>query len=264
MIQAVVFDLDDTLLWDKKSVKEAFKATCLMAEATYNVDPEKLEEVVRDEAKQLYATYETYEFTKNIGINPFEGLWGDFWDDEHHEQFQKMKEIVPTYRKEAWIRGLKRLGIEDEAFGEKLAEQFPIERKKNPFLYEESLRVLEQLKGEYKLFLLTNGSPNLQNNKLEMTPELAPYFDDIIISGAYGRGKPDPSIFEHTLDKMGISKDEAIMVGDNLNTDILGATRVGMKSVWINRENKEKIEVEPDYEITHLEELFSVLDSLNK
>jgi len=264
MIKAVVFDLDDTLLWDKKSVKEAFKATCKMAEATYDVDPEKLEEVVREEAKQLYATYETYEFTKNIGINPFEGLWGDFVDDDHHEQFQKMKEIVPIYRKEAWKRGLKRLGVEDEVFGEKLAEHFPIERKKNPFLYEESLRVLEELQGEYKLFLLTNGSPNLQNNKLDMTPELAPYFDDIIISGAFGKGKPDPSIFEHALERMGISKNQAIMVGDNLNTDILGATRVGIKSVWINRENKEKVEVEPDYEIEHLEELFPILDSLIK
>jgi len=263
MIQAVLFDLDDTLLWDNKSVKEAFRATCKIAEEKYGVDPEKLEEAVREEARELYSNYETYEFTKTIGINPFEGLWGDF-HDEHHEQFQKMKEIVPGYRKEAWRRGLNRLGVADEAFSEELAEQFPVERQKHPYLYEESLRVLDGLKDDNRLVLLTNGSPYLQNKKLEMTPELVPHFDEIVISGAFGRGKPDPSIFEHTLEKLGIQKEHAVMVGDNLNTDILGATRVGIKAVWINREDKERSEIVPDYEIQHLEELYPILEALNK
>ncbi len=57
-------------------------------------------------------------------------------------------------------------------------------------------------------------------------------------------------------------KDEVLMVGDNLMTDILGASRVGIKSVWINRHDKERNEVIPTYEITHLEELFPILGSL--
>ena len=91
-----------------------------------------------------------------------------------------------------------------------------------------------------------------------------PYFDEIVISGAFGRGKPDPTIFEHALERMGLNKDEAIMVGDNLMTDILGASRAGIKSVWINRHDKERNEVVPDYEITHLEELYPILEELNK
>jgi putative hydrolase of the HAD superfamily len=262
MIKAVFFDLDDTLLWDQKSVKEAFVATCKIAQNKYDIDPEKLEEVVRKEASELYASYETYEFTKLIGINPFEGLWGDFLDDD--DNFRKMKKIAPTYRKEAWTRGLKVLGIDNAEFGYELAERFPAERRKNPFVYEESLNVLSELKGKYKLLLLTNGSPDLQNTKLEITPELVPYFDHIIISGSFGRGKPDPAIFEHALTKMSIDKDMAIMVGDNLMTDILGASRVGMKSVWINRQDKERRDVVPDFEIKHLEELFPILESLKK
>ena len=253
MIKAVFFDLDDTLLWDKKSVKEAFVATCTYASQKRNVDVEKLEEAVREKARELYSSYETYEFTQMIGINPFEGLWGNFLDDD--DNFRKMKDIVPAYRKEAWTQGLKELGIDDEAFGAELAERFPLERRKHPFVYEESFRALDKLKENYRLLLLTNGSPDLQNTKLEITPEIAPYFDEIIISGAFGRGKPDPTIFEHALEKMGLEKDDAIMVGDNLMTDILGASRIGMKSVWINRENKERNEVSPTYEITHLEEL---------
>jgi putative hydrolase of the HAD superfamily len=261
MIKAIFFDLDDTLLWDQKSVKEAFAATCRAAAEKYDVDVEELEEAVRAEARELYSSYETYEFTQMIGINPFEGLWGNFLDEE--ENFRKMKDIVPAYRREAWTRGLKAFGIDDPEFGAELAERFPAERRSSPFVYDETFAVLDELKGKYQLLLLTNGSPDLQNTKLDITPELVPYFDHIVISGAFGRGKPDPSIFEHALALMSLNKDEVLMVGDNLMTDILGASRAGIQSVWINRHDKERNEVIPTYEITHLEELYPILSRMN-
>ena len=49
-----------------------------------------------------------------IGINPFEGLWGNFLDET--DDFRQLKEIVPNYRKEAWKNGLSVCGIEDEEF----------------------------------------------------------------------------------------------------------------------------------------------------
>jgi putative hydrolase of the HAD superfamily len=261
LLKAIIFDLDDTLLWDKKSVATAFSETTKYAAEIHDLDPVELEEAVRTEARELYATYETYEFTKMIGINPFEGLWGTF--DDEGDFFQKMKGIVPTYRREAWTLGLKRIGIEDEKLGMELAERFPEERKKHPFIYEETFEVLDKLKEHYKLILLTNGSPSLQNLKLEITPEITPYFSQIIISGAFGRGKPDPSIFEHVLTKCEVSAVEAIMVGDNLMTDILGASRVGIPSVLINRENMEpREEVKPTYEIKNLRDLFPLIETM--
>ncbi len=47
----------------------------------HDLDPAELEEAVRLEARKLYETYDTYEFTQMIGINPFEGLWGTFEDE---------------------------------------------------------------------------------------------------------------------------------------------------------------------------------------
>jgi putative hydrolase of the HAD superfamily len=262
MIKAVFFDLDDTLLWDQKSIKAAFAATCKYAQDRYGIDPNQLEEAVREAARNLYSSYETYEFTKMIGINPFEGLWGNFLDDS--EEFKKMKEIVPGYRKDAWTIGLKKMGVDDQQFGFELGERFPQERRNLPFVYEDTFETLEALKGKYKLLLLTNGSPDLQNTKLTITPELVSYFDQIVISGDFGRGKPDPSLFEHALSLMSISKEEAMMVGDNLMTDILGASQAGMKSVWINRHNKERNEVIPTFEIKRLSEIFGILEKLNK
>ncbi|MFT8320449.1 MAG: HAD family hydrolase [Bacillus sp. (in: firmicutes)] len=260
MIKAIFFDLDDTLLWDKKSVKEAFVKTCKLAEEKYGVAVEKIEEAVRKEARSLYESYETYSFTQMIGINPFEGLWGEFLDD--HDSFRKMKEIVPLYRKEAWTNGLAAVGIDDKELGEILAEAFPQFRKESPFVYEETFAVLDQLKDKYKLVLITNGSPHLQNTKLTITPEIAPYFDEIVISGAFGKGKPDPSIFDHALSLVQLDKEDVLMVGDNLMTDILGATRAGIKSVWINRENASHTDVVPTYEITNLHDLFEVVKSI--
>lgn len=261
MIKGIFFDLDDTLLWDKKSVQTAFEATCRFAADKYAIDPAELEKAVRQEAAALYASYETYDFTKMIGINPFEGLWGEF--NDAGEQFQKMKQLAPEYRKESWTNGLKRLGIEDEQLGNQLAELFPEERKKHPFIYEETFEVLEQVKDKYQLVLLTNGSPGLQNIKLEITPEIAPYFDHIVISGDFGKGKPDPAIFQYALKKSSLNPNEVLMVGDNLLTDILGASRTGIRSVWINREDKQPIEnINPTYQISRLDQLLSLLEEV--
>jgi putative hydrolase of the HAD superfamily len=111
MIKAIIFDLDDTLLWDQKSIKEAFVATCKIAEERYGIEANQLEEAVREAARNLYSSYEFYPFTQMIGINPFEGLWGDFLDD--HDDFKKMKEVVPAYRKDAWTTGLRAMGVDD-------------------------------------------------------------------------------------------------------------------------------------------------------
>ncbi|MFF2479459.1 HAD family hydrolase [Paenibacillus sp. NPDC058071] len=259
--QAVLFDLDDTLLWDDRSVQESFDATCEAGAAATGVDAKQLEKAVRREARALYESYETFAFTKMIGINPFEGLWANFREGEQQE-FRKLEQLAPGYRKEAWTRGLRALGVEDEVLGAKLAEQFPAERRKRPLVYEETFRVLDALKGKYKLLLLTNGSPDLQREKLAGVPQLAPYFDHIIISGEFGEGKPAASIFRHALERLGIEPDHGIMVGDKLTTDILGANTIGMTSVWVNRHGSVRNdEIVPSHEITHLGELLTILES---
>jgi putative hydrolase of the HAD superfamily len=261
MLKAIIFDLDDTLLWDNKSIKTAFEKTCQYAEQASGADCTKLEDAVRLEASTLYSSYETYPFTKMIGINPFEGLWGTF--DDEGEDFQKMKSLAPAYQRQAWTLGLQRIGINNPSLGGQLGAYFIEARKSSPFVYEETYRVLDRLKPQYQLLLLTNGSPQLQNTKLEITPEIAPYFDHIVISGAFGKGKPDPEIFHHALSKFGLTADEVLMVGDNLLTDIIGAEQAGIRSVWINREEKAPhATIIPTYEIQHLEELFPILNKL--
>ena len=101
---------------------------------------------------------------------------------------------------------LKSVGIDDAAYGEYLAEFFAAERRQRPYVYDETFAVLDKLKGVYELLLLTNGDPSLQKEKLAGVPELAPYFNEIVISGAFGKGKPDASIFEHCLGLLNLKK----------------------------------------------------------
>ncbi|MFF2911235.1 HAD family hydrolase [Paenibacillus sp. NPDC057934] len=259
-ITAVLFDLDDTLLWDERSVEESFLSACEGAGDA--VDPHELEAAVRREARGLYESYETFSFTKMIGINPFEALWANFSAGEQPE-FRQLEQLAPVYRKESWRRGLASLGVDDEVLAETLAAKFASERRSRPYMYEETLQVLEQLRGQVKLLLLTNGCPALQQEKLDGVPELIPYFDHIVISGSFGKGKPDASIFEHALGLLDIAPEQGVMVGDKLTTDILGGLSAGITTVWINRTGKDKDPaITPNYEIGHLTELLPLVQTL--
>ncbi|AOZ91121.1 HAD family hydrolase [Paenibacillus crassostreae] len=260
-INAVFFDLDDTLLWDDRSVLEAFESTCKRAAEVTGVDHVQLEAAVRGEARSLYESYETYPFTTKIGINPFEGLWANFTAGEQPE-FRQLEQIVKGYRKDAWHRGLEKMGVNDSDLAFELSEHFASKRRALPYIYEETFQILKELQGNVKLLLLTNGCPALQQEKLDGVPELAPYFDKIVISGSFGIGKPDVSIFNHALSLLDVTNDQVLMVGDKLTTDIRGGLAAGIKTVWINRTNKPADpNIIPDFEIQHLSQLHDIIAS---
>lgn len=262
MKKMVLFDLDDTLLWDKKSVQDAFALTCQLAEKEAEVSLEDLEKNVRHRARELYASYPTFAYTQKIGINPFEGLWATF--DDSGEEFQRLKEMAPVYQETAWRSGLEDTGVNNPELAEKLAKAFRDYRIESPHLFEDTLNVLAELEKDYRLALVTNGSPSLQNLKLEISPELSPYFEKVFISGDIGTGKPDSEIFNYVLKALDIKAEEAVMVGDNLNTDIIGANRIGIDSVWLNRFDAENNSaIEPSYEIKSLKELKNILQPDN-
>jgi putative hydrolase of the HAD superfamily len=62
------------------------------------------------------------------------------------------------------------------------------------------------------------------------------YFDPILSSAGFGRTKPHPSIFTQVLTTWGIPAPAAVMVGDTLGADILGAASVGMRSILVDIE----------------------------
>lgn len=80
----------------------------------------------------------------------------------------------------------------------------------------------------------------VSNNLIEETRdklafcELASLVDVVVVSGDEGISKPDPRIFQITLDRLGVTAPEAVMVGDSWAADITGASRAGIRAVWFN------------------------------
>jgi HAD superfamily hydrolase (TIGR01549 family) len=93
--------------------------------------------------------------------------------------------------------------------------------------------------------------------KLKQANAMA-YFDAIAISSDVGFIKPHPEIFRYALSQVGLRADEVVFVGDTYRQDILGAKRVGMKTIWLNIRGESRTiaaDDPPDEEIESLPEL---------
>ncbi len=94
-------------------------------------------------------------------------------------------------------------------------------------------------------------------------------FDAFAISTEVGCLKPDPRMFQKALDDLEIAKkdyERVIMVGNNLERDIVGANKMGLITVWSNwndndhyKKIPENVDEHPDYEIGTLPELIDLL-----
>lgn len=233
-MKAVLFDLDDTLVVDDAATEAAFLSTCSHAEARYGLDPQALTASVRQHARRLWQEAPTITYCRAIGISSSEGLRARFTGDGPH--LAALRAWAPTYRRTSWARALAGFGIADEAFCEQLGATFTAERGVRHELFPDVAPVLSRLRRTHRLALVTNGSPDLQREKLAAT-QLARCFDAIVVSGEVDAGKPDRRPFALALASLGVRPQEAVMVGDSLERDVLGAQRAGLKGLWLNRTN---------------------------
>lgn len=125
---------------------------------------------------------------------------------------------------------------------------------------EGAVNLLDALKGKIKMGIITNGFTELQQARLERTG-LKNHFDLVVISEQIGIAKPHPGIFEHALALMGQpARDRVLMVGDTLETDILGGFNAGLDTCWLNKDNKSLVEnILFKFEVSSLTELKNLL-----
>lgn len=117
--------------------------------------------------------------------------------------------------------------------------------------------VLDFLKEKFEIHIITNGFKEIQTRKMA-SALLSPFFTEVITSESAGYRKPDPRVFEYALDKAGASKQESIMIGDNLIADIGGARNAGIDQAFYNPDRKTYQE-EVTYEIQSLGQLMELL-----
>lgn len=130
-------------------------------------------------------------------------------------------------------------------------------------LFDDAIETLEALRERgYRVGCVTNrpfSGPAFHEEVAELG--LTPHFEVMSISCDLGYMKPHPEIFRHALGGLGVTAEEAMMVGDSLRADVAGAQALGMTAVW-RRHNAIDEEIDdgivPDFEINHLNELLAL------
>lgn len=106
---------------------------------------------------------------------------------------------------------------------------------------------------DLKLGIITNGRVLIQGRKIDGLG-IRPFLDCVVISEAAGVSKPDPRIFARALGELNSSPSAAVFVGDNPDTDVIGAKRSGLVAVW-KRDTFWNEPPEADFVIDELAEL---------
>lgn len=222
-------DLDDTL-WDiHKNSKEC------------------LEEIYNDYGYTKY--YKTFDDYYNVYMPSNHHLWSLY----RHGKISKDKLIV-----ERFLAPIREFGIDDADYAKQLSEDFLERTTLKTRLIDGAMELLNYLKPNYTMHILSNGFKEVQYKKLKNSG-LKPYFERVILSDELGVHKPHVDFFTHALKQTNANRSETIMIGDSWDADIVGAYNSNIDQVWLNPEGHQPEGFTPTYTIKTLNELKEIL-----
>lgn len=225
--KTLLFDLDDTLL--DFGANEADSLSKLFQQHGY-VFSEELFQVYNSVNNQLWADYEN-------GIVAL----ADVLNTRFSETMLKLGKTVDGVDWENNYRELLSNGCQ---------------------LVEGALELCQSLSISHRLFVITNGVTKTQINRLKQSG-LYDYFEDVFDSQSIGAQKPSKEFFNYVMSHIkDFNANEALVIGDSINTDIKGGLLSGIDTCWINSKlQKCPDEIQSTYTITSLAELYSILQN---
>jgi putative hydrolase of the HAD superfamily len=257
--RVLLFDLDNTLLFEDEVTHRSVRAAC--ERALTRADPAELSAALARIADEQWRAAPTFAYAEEMGLWWGEGLWGDFRGGG--DDLRTVRELAPRFRREVWRDSLAASGVDDDRLAAELSDAYRVARRAGELVDPEATAVLDDLSRDHRLALVTNGAPDVQGEKI-VRADLGRYFSPIIISAEVGVGKPDPRIFRIALDAIDATADGAVMIGDSVPRDIAGARNAGVRSIWIDRGHawSRAEEPVPDARIRALREIRAVLAAM--
>ncbi len=222
----ILFDLDNTLLNYKQAEIEAIEE--MRQWLNIDVNP------------ALY--HETYKRINNQ-------LWTDFENGLVDLKTLKSKRFRDMAKHFVYKCDAEECGNKYQEFLSKKA--FPVDG-----MYE----ILDKLHDKATLAIVSNGLAKVQYNRINLA-KLDKYFPHVFLSEEIDAMKPERTYFEKVFDALDWKEHhKAIIIGDNLNSDIKGGKNFGIKTCWVNLFDKEnKSDIVPDYVVNSLYELDDIL-----
>lgn len=212
----------------------------------------------RNVTESLSELYQIYEL-RELGIPTFEKFFEAFhavnfqlWDWYNVGKIDKY-----NLRKERFPRIFTHAGGRANAIPREFEEDFMHRTSSKSHVFPYSKEILTYLQEKYRIHVITNGFNESQAKKMKSSG-LDVFFELVVTSETTGHKKPDPRIFHYALDQLQTHPKQCLMIGDNPNSDILGAQRAEIDQVLFNPEGK-KYELQATYEIRHLKELEELL-----
>ena len=146
---------------------------------------------------------------------------------------------------------------------EEVCRRYEEQLARGCFFVPGARELLEALHTRYALYLATNGTPEVQNSRIERAG-IARYFRKIFISEQLGAYKPSPAFFRACFGAIpDFDPAEALMVGDSLTSDIRGARNAGLRSCWYDPHHlPPRPDIPADYTIHALAELPPLLERI--
>ena len=208
-MNALLFDLDDTLLDYSGGVDESWRQACVTCCVPMGLDVETLMKTLAETRQR-------------------------FWSDPSRHRQERVNML------RAWQRiagqALASLGVARDGLDAAMAREYAARRRAVMELFADARETLEHFRARgVPLGLVTNGDAGQQRDKIERFA-LASFFEVIVIEGEFGAGKPDEAVYRHALDRLGVAPSGASMVGDHLEFDVAGPQRLGLRGIWLDRD----------------------------
>ena len=223
-----------------KKMKNATNSSNMKKWIFFDLDG-TLVDVKKAQYSAIEDLYQIYKFNKKTDLEAFTKKWDDLTN--YHYAFYTRKEI--TYEEQRNRRIIDLFKEYDMSLDKTPKEIYAIYLKSfenNWCLFDDVYDVLEKLhKNGHRLGIISNGDLGQQTDKLSRTGILN-FFDIITTSSEYVYSKPSPELYELVLKRFNIDKNEMVMIGDQVDKDILPCLSIGIDAIWINRKNKNSID----------------------